>query len=110
MRDLDGCGRDPQLRDTHARNLKGAVAMSSNYYAGAVGQLRLEKDRMVNYLIGGDMNYYSRDEVNQIIGAGRASANVLALMGLIEDNGMQAIYLLIAEAMKQMGVWDAVLL
>lgn len=84
--------------------------MSSNYYAGAVGQLRLEKDRMVNYLIGGDLNDYSRDEINQMIGAGRASVTVLSLMGLIQDNEMQAIYLLIAEEMKRMGVWDAVLL
>lgn len=62
----------------------------SKSYTGVVGFLELQKEQLVNFLVGADLDY-TAEEILRLSGSGYTAACALNLMGLCTDNELQAI-------------------
>lgn len=69
-------------------------------YIGVVGFLELQKEQLVNFLVGADLDY-TVEEIYRLSGSGYTAACALNLMGLCTDNELQAIGKMLTYVMEK---------
>lgn len=68
---------------------------------GVIGFLEIQKNRLVDFLIGANELPVGLEEEYQMIGAGYNAACALNLMGLLPDNELQTIGMMITRQMRR---------
>lgn len=68
---------------------------------GVIGFLEIQKNRLVDLLIGANELPVGLEDQYMTIGAGYNAACALNLMGLLSDNELQTIGLMITQQMRR---------